>query len=89
MARASGIHGVRVEDPTDLPDAALGVLAHSGPALLDVVVNRQELSMPPKTTLDQMKGFSLYVLKAVMNGPVALCRRKRAHCGRAIAWRHT
>jgi pyruvate dehydrogenase (quinone) len=35
---------------------------------LDVVVNRQELALPPKATAEQIKGFSLYVLKAVMNG---------------------
>ena len=68
MARAVGVHGIRVEDPADLPSAAEEILAHPGPALLDVVVNRQELSLPPKITAEQLKGFSLYVLRAVMNG---------------------
>lgn len=68
MARAIGVHGVRVEDSADLPAAVADVLAHPGPAVLDVVTNRQELSLPPKITLEQMKGFSLYVAKAVMNG---------------------
>ena len=68
MARAIGIHGERVEDPADLHDALRRAFAHDGPALVDVVVARQELSMPPKTTAEQVKGFSLYVLKAVMNG---------------------
>lgn len=68
MARACGVHAARVEDPAELRDAAGDILAHPGPALLDVVVNRQELAMPPKVTVQQMKGFSLYVLKAVMNG---------------------
>ena len=44
------------------------MLAHDGPALLDVVTNRQELSLPPKIKAEQMKGFSLYVMRAVMNG---------------------
>ena len=42
--------------------------AHDGPALIDVVTNRQELSMPPRIQLEQMKGFSLWALRTVMNG---------------------
>jgi pyruvate dehydrogenase (quinone) len=68
MARGAGIHAVRVEDPTELEGAVREILAHDGPALLDVVVARQELSMPPKIDGQQVKGFSLYVLRAVMSG---------------------
>ncbi|MBM6596465.1 ubiquinone-dependent pyruvate dehydrogenase [Microvirga pudoricolor] len=68
MAKAVGIHGIRVEDPGKLEGALREAFSHPGPALVDAVVNRQELSMPPKVTLEQMKGFSLYMLKAVMNG---------------------
>jgi pyruvate dehydrogenase (quinone) len=39
-----------------------------GPALVEVVVNCQELAMPPSLQLDQMIGFSLYMIKAVLNG---------------------
>ena len=68
MANAIGVFGVRVEDPADLPGAAERVLAHKGPALLDVVAARNELSMPPKLQAEQVKGFSLYVMRAVMSG---------------------
>ncbi|HVX76439.1 MAG TPA: ubiquinone-dependent pyruvate dehydrogenase [Bradyrhizobium sp.] len=68
MARAMGIHAVRVEDPGDLSKAIAEVLDHDGPAVLDVVTARQELSMPPTITAEQMKGFSLWVLRAVMSG---------------------
>jgi thiamine pyrophosphate-dependent acetolactate synthase large subunit-like protein len=68
VARAVGIHGIRVEDPGGVESAIRDALSHPGPALVDAVVNRQELSMPPKVTLEQMKGFSLYMLKAVLNG---------------------
>lgn len=68
MARAIGIHAHRVEDPGDLEGAIQDVLSHPGPALLDVVTNRQELAMPPKLQAEQVKGFSLYALQAVMNG---------------------
>jgi pyruvate dehydrogenase (quinone) len=68
MARAMGIHAVRVEDPGDLPNGIRDVLAHHGPAVLDVVTARQELSMPPAITAEQVRGFSLWVLRAVMSG---------------------
>jgi pyruvate dehydrogenase (quinone) len=68
MATAAGIHGVRVEDPGDLEAAVKDVLAHGGPALLDVVTNAQELAMPPKIQAEQVKGFGLWALRAVMNG---------------------
>jgi len=68
MARAMGIHAIRVEDPGDLPNAIRDLLAHDGPAVLDVVTAKQELSMPPSIGVEQMKGFSLWVLRAVMSG---------------------
>ena len=43
-------------------------LKHDGPALVEVLVARQELAMPPTITLEQAKGFSLFMLKAVLNG---------------------
>ncbi|CAJ48341.1 ubiquinone-dependent pyruvate dehydrogenase [Bordetella avium] len=68
VARAVGIHGVRVEDPAALPAAIDEVLAHDGPALLDVVTAKQELVLPPTIGLEQVKGFSLWGLRAVMDG---------------------
>lgn len=68
MANAMGIHGRRVTRASDLSSAVAEVLSHEGPALLDVVSNRLELSMPPKISGEQVRGFSLYALKAVMSG---------------------
>jgi pyruvate dehydrogenase (quinone) len=68
MARAMGIHAIRVEDPEDLAKSIRDVFAHDGPAVLDVVTAKQELSMPPTITVEQVKGFSLWVLRAVMSG---------------------
>jgi thiamine pyrophosphate-dependent acetolactate synthase large subunit-like protein len=50
-------------------------LRHDGPALVDVRVSRQELSMPPTITLEQMTGFSLFMLKAVLSGRGGWCRK--------------
>lgn len=68
MAEAMGVLGVRVTEPEALEDAVRKVLAHPGPALLDVTTAPQELAMPPKIALEQAKGFSLYMLKAIING---------------------
>ncbi len=68
MARAMGIMALRVEDPGDLPEALAKILAHEGPALLDVVTAKQELSIPPTIALEQAKGFGLWMLRAVMSG---------------------
>ncbi|MFE8645058.1 ubiquinone-dependent pyruvate dehydrogenase [Sphingomonas sp. NCPPB 2930] len=68
MARAAGIHGVRIEHPGQLDAGLRSALAHDGPVVVDVVVARQELSIPPKITAAQAKGFGLYTLKAVIDG---------------------
>jgi pyruvate dehydrogenase (quinone) len=68
MAGSIGILGVRVEDPGDLKEGVSKVLAHNGPALLDVLTNPLELSMPPKIQLDQAYGFGLWMMKAVLSG---------------------
>ena len=68
MARAMGVHASRVEDPGELRGALETAFAHAGPALVDVVTNRAELTMPPKITLTEATGFSLWVVKAVLNG---------------------
>ncbi len=68
MSRAAGIFGLRVEDPAELPGAVREFLDFDGPALLDVRTARNELAMPPKIDGQQVKGFSLYVLRAVMDG---------------------
>ncbi len=68
MARAIGLHGVRITDPGEVEAGVREVLAHPGPALLDAVTARTELSMPPKITIEQMKGFTLYMAKAIISG---------------------
>jgi pyruvate dehydrogenase (quinone) len=68
MARAIGVHARRVDDPGELGSAIIDVLSHDGPALLDVLTNPQELAMPPAINLEQVTGFSLWALRAVING---------------------
>ena len=68
LAEAADILGLRVEKPECLGPALQRALAHDGPALVEVIVNRQELSMPPTITVQQALGFSLYMVRAVLNG---------------------
>jgi pyruvate dehydrogenase (quinone) len=71
MAEAMGIKGIRVEKPQDLPGAIEQALRHNGPVLVDVVSARQELIMPPTTTVDEAAHFSLFMMKAVLDGRAA------------------
>jgi pyruvate dehydrogenase (quinone) len=59
IARAAGLHAVRVERSDELDDAVRSVLAHPGPALLDVVTNPEEISLPPKVKVGQAWGFAI------------------------------
>jgi pyruvate dehydrogenase (quinone) len=68
LAEVIGLRGWRVERNEDLEEAVQAFLAHSGPALLDVKVNRMELVMPPKIEVSQVAGTALYSAKAVLAG---------------------
>jgi pyruvate dehydrogenase (quinone) len=68
MAHATGVLGIRVEKAEELEAALRRAFLHSGPALVDVVTNRNELVMPPTINVDQISGFSLWLAKAVLSG---------------------
>jgi len=68
MAEAVGIRGIRIERPSEVADGVAMALAHNGPVLIDAVVNRQELAMPPSVTLEMAKGFTLFMTKALLSG---------------------
>jgi pyruvate dehydrogenase (quinone) len=68
VAEAIGIFGLRVEDSGGLPEAVQAWLKTPGPALLDVLVPRSELVMPPKVDVSQVLGTALYSAKAILAG---------------------
>jgi pyruvate dehydrogenase (quinone) len=68
VARAIGLHGARVERPHELEGALRQAFAHDGPAVIDIVTARQELSIPPKLNLEQIKGFTLYATRTILSG---------------------
>ncbi|MDB4954893.1 MAG: hypothetical protein JWO36_2462 [Myxococcales bacterium] len=68
LAESAGILGIRVTEPQNLRPALSRALADDGPALVEVVVNRQELAMPPTISAEQALGFGLYLVRAVFSG---------------------
>jgi pyruvate dehydrogenase (quinone) len=68
LAQALGMHGQRVERPDDLEAALQTAFAHDGPALVEAIVARQELSIPPAITYQQIKGFTLYATRTILSG---------------------
>jgi pyruvate dehydrogenase (quinone) len=68
LAEAAGILGLRAERPEQVKPMLNQAIEHNGPALVDVVVNPQELLIPPTINLEQIRGFTLYMIKAVLNG---------------------
>lgn len=68
VAEAMGVFGRRVEQPGDLDAALTAAFAYDGPAVVDVVTARQELSIPPAITVEQAKGFSLYAIRTILAG---------------------
>ncbi|MGJ8525830.1 Pyruvate dehydrogenase ubiquinone [Halomonadaceae bacterium LMG 33818] len=68
MANALGVKGIRVDDASQLDEALAEAFNHDGPVIVDVRTASQELSLPPRIGKEQVKGFSLYMLRAVMSG---------------------
>lgn len=68
LAESLGIRGIRVDNSSGLKAGLAEALAHDGPALIDVRTARQELSIPPAISAEQVKGFTLYAIRTVLSG---------------------
>ena len=68
LAESVGLLGLKAETPQDVRPMLEKAFKHDGPALVEVLVHRQELSMPPTITLEQAHGFGMFMLKAVISG---------------------
>ena len=68
VARAIGLHGVRIDHADKLEDGLREAFAHDGPAVIDVSVRRHELALPPKVSVAQAKGFALWAGRSVLGG---------------------
>jgi pyruvate dehydrogenase (quinone) len=68
LAEAVGLTGLRVEDPAEVRPALRKALATDGPVLVDVVTDPNVLSMPPRATIEQAKGFALAMTRMAFTG---------------------
>ncbi|PLP40393.1 ubiquinone-dependent pyruvate dehydrogenase, partial [Klebsiella pneumoniae] len=59
---------IRVEKASEVDEALQTAFRTDGPVLVDVVVAKEELAIPPQIKLEQAKGFSLYMLRAIISG---------------------
>jgi len=63
VARAMGLHAIRVTDPDRIDGAVREALATAGPVLLDVLTNPEEVALPPQVTAGDAWGFAVAKLK--------------------------
>ncbi|MCH1918189.1 ubiquinone-dependent pyruvate dehydrogenase [Shewanella sp. A3A] len=68
IAKACGLHGIHVSKPERLEGAICEAFDHPGPVVIEVDTAKQELAMPPQIKFEHAKGFSLYMMKAIING---------------------
>jgi pyruvate dehydrogenase (quinone) len=68
MAEAAGLLGLTAGRPEQVRPMLAQAFAHNGPALVEVLVHRRELSMPPTISLQQITGFGIFMIKAVLSG---------------------
>jgi len=68
LAESAGMLGLKAETAQDVRPKLQEAFKHDGPALVEVSVYRQELSMPPTITLKEATGFGIFMLKAVLSG---------------------
>src|SRR6185295_11204797 len=66
VAQAAGLLGLTAERPEQVRPMIAEAFAHDGPALVEVPVYRRELAIPPTISLEQMTGFGVFMLKAVL-----------------------
>jgi pyruvate dehydrogenase (quinone) len=68
VAEAIGLRAVRVDRPSELGAGLREAFAHDGPALVEVMTERQELSLPPSISVGQASGFALWATRSVLSG---------------------
>ena len=63
-------HGCKNRNPADVNSGIKKALAHSGPALIDVVTDPNALSIPSHADRSQAVGFALAMEKMVLSGNI-------------------
>ena len=70
LARACGIHGIRIERRDEVEAGIREMLATEGPVLCDVATDPEALSLPPRVKLTQIRGFAKAAVKKSLNGHI-------------------
>lgn len=65
FAEACGGFGIRVEDPNDAVDAVQAAIDSGKPAIIDAIVEPNEVPFPPKIQKGQATGFGIAFLREV------------------------
>lgn len=68
IAEGCGFSAQSVSKSSELEAAVKTLLAHEGPALLDVVISDKELIMPPAISYENVKNMVWYGSKAILEG---------------------
>ncbi|NQU36711.1 MAG: hypothetical protein HQ526_03835, partial [Actinobacteria bacterium] len=70
VAEAIGLTGIRIEDPTTMTEQVRDALAHPGPVLIDVVVEKHALAVPPHVTPTIVRRFGFSAARQVLHGDI-------------------
>ncbi|GLY69911.1 pyruvate dehydrogenase [Amycolatopsis taiwanensis] len=70
IAAGCGIPAVRVENPAEIRGALTEAFERPGPALVELLTDPNALSIPPKITAAQVRGFALAAGRTVLDGGV-------------------
>ncbi len=68
VGTAMGLVARRVTEPGDVDDAVREALQERTPVLLDVLTNPDEISLPPRTGVDDAWGFAIAKVKETLDG---------------------
>ena len=68
LAEAVGAKGFLITKPEDLDGKLSEALETDGPVIIDVHVNPDELTLPPKISLEQAAGFGLSKFREMLEG---------------------
>lgn len=70
VAEAMGIRAWKAEKSVEVEPALKEAFAHEGPALIEILTDRNALAMPPEVTFDQIKGYATSMAKIMFTGKV-------------------
>jgi pyruvate dehydrogenase (quinone) len=70
IARAVGLDAIRITEPDAVRDGLERALASPRPTVVDVVTDPNALSLPPRVTGQQIRGFATAATKTVLAGGV-------------------